>query len=477
MTKFPNPTPQIWLDFEALPTEAVDLSSEMIDQAVELSAQIPNEQRQWQTYLNVLALCSFEEWLGTRATNLTTNREHCSLNEPATANAIEAVCNLKVNEFKLCLIATGSLTDEEVTLPRAVVDLPEFVPHFYVLVEVQEEQDTALVYGFLSYDQLVNQRRRVNLEAEEDWTYQLPLNWFEGSPNHLLLNLRCLEPTVIPLPMSLPNRQLELSRMRSALEALLPQLQSPDRQLWQVLTWEQGAAVLTSPELLNWLYQLQSQTVEPQSIVSLQNHLADILQLLTQPALNAGRWLSNQLDELAQELSWALLPNFAMRGEMRSEGIPLGLSLGEEFPAIGEMRSLRSPEEEFPAIVRQLVQTGVEIPLQARGAYRNLNLAGTPLRVYAVTWPMRSESIDEWTLLLVLGGSPGISLPPGLQLRVSDQSSVLVEQVWDAGQGDSYLFTSVIGAWDEKFIVTVSLTPSIKQTLPPFSFNPQQESL
>ena len=467
MRNFPNSNTQMLLDFQALPTEAVDLSLEMIDQALELSGQIPNEQLQWQTYLNVLALCGFEEWLGTRATNLTLEREDCSVNEPATANAIAAVSNLKVNEFKLCLIATGSLTDEEVTLPRAVVDLPEFVAHFYVLVEVQEEQDTAVVYGFLSYDELVNRLRRVNLEAEEDWTYQLPLSWFESNPNHLLLNLRCLEPTAMPLPMSLPDRQMALSRMRSELEALLPQLQSPARQLWQVLTWEQGAAVLTSPELLNWLYQLQSQRVEPQSIVSVQNHLADILQLLTQPALNAGRWLSNQLDELAQELSWALLPrpSFGLRGEMRS--------LGEEFPAIGEMRSLRSPGEEFPAIVKQLEQEGVEIPLQARGAYRNLNLAGTPLRVYAVTWPIRSESIDEWTLLLVLGGSPGISLPAGLQLRVSDQTSVLVEQVWDAGQGDSYFFTSVIGTLDEKFIVTVSLTPSIKQTLPPFSFNPQ----
>jgi hypothetical protein len=452
MRNFPNPNTQILLDFEALPTEAVDLSSEMIDQAVELSSNIPNEQLQWQSYLNVLALCGFEEWLGTRATNLTLEREDCSVNEPATANAIAAVGNLKVNEFKLCLIATGSLTDEEVTLPRAVVDLPEFVAHFYVLVEVQEEQDTAFVCGFLSYEELVNRLRRVNLEAEEDWTYQLPLSWFEGNPNHLLLNLRCLEPTAIPLPLSLPNRQMALSQMRSELEALLPELQSPDRQLWQVLTWEQGAAVLTSPELLNWLYQLQSQRVEPQSIVSVQNHLADILQLLTQPALNVGRWLSNQLDELAQELSWALLPtpSFALRGEMRS--------LGEEFQAIAE----------------QLEQKGVEIPLQARGAYRNLSLAGTPLRVYAVTWPMRSESIDEWTLLLVLGGWPGISLPPGLQLRVSDQTSVLVEQVWDAGQRDSYFFTSVIGTLDEKFIVTVSLTPSIKQTLPPFSFNPQR---
>src|SRR4028119_2497392 len=67
------------LDFEVFPTQRVDLSSEAIDQAVELSLQIPNEDRQWQTYLNVLALYGFEEWLETRATDLTINREHCSV--------------------------------------------------------------------------------------------------------------------------------------------------------------------------------------------------------------------------------------------------------------------------------------------------------------------------------------------------------------------------------------------------------------
>ena len=451
MNNAPDYTTQMLLDFEVLPTEIVDLSPEAIDQAVELSLQIPNEEQQWQTYLNVLALYGFEEWLGTRATDLTINREHCSVLQPAMANAIEAVCNLTVNDFKVCLIATGTLTDEEVTLPRAVVDLPEFVAHFYVLVEVQEEQETAVVSGFLSYDQLVNRRATVNLQPEEDWTYQLPLTWFEGNVDKLLLYLRCLEVTAIPLPLSQNNRSMQLSQMRSHLEALLPQLESSERPLWQVLTWEQGVAVLTNPELLNWLYQVHRQEhPSPGSKTSLQQHLVDILQLLTQPAVNVGRWLWDELDEFAQELSWVLLPRLA--------------------PAA----AMRSPVEEFEAIMTQLEGTGVEIPLQARGAYRDLRLAGMPLRLYAVTWPLLEDSIPEWTLLLVLGAAPGTSLPLGLKLRVSDQTGVLVEQELNAGQQGSYFFTRVVGSWDEKFIVTVSLRPGIEQTLPPFTFNPER---
>lgn len=447
-----NRTAQIWLDFEPLATESVNLSPEVVDEAVALSLNIPNEERQWQTYLNALALFGFEEWLEGRSADVTINREQCSVLQPSLANAIEAVCNLNVNGFNLCLIATGSLSDEEVMLPRAVVDLPEFVPHFYVLVEVEEEYSTVTVQSFLSHEQLRNQLTRVNLEAEEDWTYQLPLTWFEGDPDRLLLNLSGLEPTAVPLPQR--DRIPSLSSIRSELETQLSQLHSSERQLSSILTWEQGAVVLTSPELLNWVYQVQRQERStpnsPGILTQSRQHLADILQLLTQPAVNVGRWLWNELDEFAQELSWVLLPTFVANAPVRS------------------------PVEEFEAIVTELEQTGVEIPLEACGAYRDLRLGGMPLRLYAVTWSLLSSPIPEWTLLLILGATPGTSLPLGLQLRVSDQTGVLVEQVLDAGQRDSYFFTSVVGTWDEKFIVSVSLPSGIQQTFPPFSFNPEQ---
>jgi hypothetical protein len=452
MNNFLDPRNQILLDYEALPAETIDLSPELINQAVEISTQIPNEELQWQTYLNALAMFSFEEWLETRAIDLNIHRNPQNL-QPATINAVPAFCHLQVNGFKLCLVATGSLADEEVSLPRSIVDLPEFIPHIYVLVEVQEEQELSVISGFLSYEQLVNQRANINLQADDDWTYQLPFNWFDSDPDNLLLSLRCLEPSAIKLPASI-DRKKQLSQVRSELEALLPQLQSPSRQLWEILTWKQGEAVLTSPELMEWVYQVQKQletrniqsNVEQQNLEFQQNHLTDILKLLTQPAINVGRWLWNELDEMAEELSWQLLPSFAMR----------------------------SPTEEFATIVRQLKQTGVNIPVQGCGAYLDLRLAGIPLRLYAVTWPLESDGIPEWTLLLVLGCAPGTNLPRGLKLRVSDQTSILVEEAFDEQEHNSYLFTSVIGSREEKFIVTVSLAPGIEHTFPPFSFNPER---
>jgi hypothetical protein len=443
MRNLSSNTTQLNLDFEVLDTAAIPFSDEQINQAVELSNTIRNSSRQWQTYINALALFAFEQWLKERDDSLTINREHCTVLQPPLANAIASVANLQVGDFKLCLISTSSLSDVEVPLSKIVVDLPEYVPHFYVLIEVLEEQESAVISSFLSYQQLIENQVRGNLQAEEDWTYQIPLSWFENNPDHLLLYLRCLEPEAITLPDVKSRTQLLLT-MQSELVALLPQLQSPASELWEVLTWEQGTAVLTNLELLNWIY--NSQQADNSSI---KTSLKDLLKLLTQPALNVGRWLWDELDELGQQFSWVLLPSLTPTAAMRS------------------------PTEEFQAIITQLQNRGLEIPSQARGAYHDLLLAGIPLRLYAVTWHILSESNPHlWTLLLVLGTASHDALPLHLKLRVSDQASILLEQETNQEQGDSYLFTRVVGGWDEKFLVSVSLMDGIELSLPPFAFYP-----
>lgn len=442
----------ILIDFEVLPAEAIALHPECIDQAVQLSSRIASETRQWQTYLNALALFGFEQWLSERASEIPVNQEHCSILQPQYANVIEAVCNLRVGEFNLCLLTTGTLTDE-VVIPRAAIDLPEYTAHFYVVLEVQEEQEQATIRGFLRHDQLVDLRQSVNLQAEQDWTYELPRSWFDSDLDHLLLYLRCLEPAAIPLPPVPNNRCSALSGMQAELMAKLPQLQSPDCPLWQVLTWEQAAAVLTSPDLLDWLYHLQIDEQSPSS------HLSELLQRLTQRVVNVGLWLRDELDEFAQSLSWVLLPVTPATAALRSLNVS----------------ATKWPTEEFEAIIAGLKSTGMEIPPDARGAYQELKLAEIPLRLYAVTWPLLSQgNIPEWTLLLVLGTQSDTDLPHGLKLQVSDQTSVLVERVLEQNTDVTYLFTRVVGTWDEIFLVTISLMNGEALTLPLFAFLPEQ---
>ena len=433
-----------YLDFDDLPTSAIILSDDDIDRAAEISGRIPNRLKQWQVYLNCLALSTFEKWLDERAESLKINPDKCTILQPALANFINGVANLQVGEFKVCLIATGSLSDEIVSLPRVVVDLPEFIPHFYVLVEVLEERLSANVYAFLSYQELLEKHNLTSLQS--DVNYQLPISCFDSSPDRLLLYLRCLEVSAISLPAIPVNRVEILASVQNQLLELLPELQLSERELSDILTWEQGTAVFTHPELLDWIYTLQQENHPPAN-----TFLPDLIKLITQPAVNAGRWLGNELDELAQGLSWVLLPSFV--------------------PASG-MHPMRSPEEEFEVIATQLQQRGLDIPIQARGAYQDILLAGIPLRMYAVTWHLVGESEQrEWSLLLILGAPALSSLPTDIKLRVSDQNGILDELGLNAEGEDSYIFTRAVGNWDEKFLVSVSLMDGVEVTLPPFAFD------
>lgn len=448
----------ISLEFERLPTTAIIIESEEINQAVELSRQIPNDARQWQTYLNALALFVFKKWLEERDEQLTVNWEQSTITKPALANVIPTVANLQIGNFKVSLITIGNSWDEQVPLSRLVVDIPEFVPHFYVFVEVLEEQECGVVRGFISYPQLIeNIETLQTIFPQADWSYEIPLTWFDNDPNRLLLYLRTLQPEAITLPTIPANRQQTLAVLESELVTLLRQLQEPETEFWEVLNWQQGTAVLTSPELIDWIYKLQTNSLNIENIETqnssletplLQASIRDLIKLITQPAINVGRWLWDELDEIGESLSWTLLPRFASISEFRS------------------------PVEELEAIKSQLQAQGLEIPLVARSGYQNFLLAGIPLRLYAIAW--NSSTVNEpnlWNLLLILGAPLANTLPENFKFRVSDKTGILTEQSVNPQQLDSYLYTCLVGGWDEKFIVTASLANGVEVTLPPFAFD------
>lgn len=438
-------------EFERLPTEAISLDAEEMHQAIEFSRPIPDDGRQWQTYLNALALFVLKKWLQERDDNLIVNWADCTITKPALANIIPNVANLQVGNFKLCLITIGNSWDEQIPLSRIVVDIPEFVPHFYVFIEVLESQELGIVRGFISYPQL-----RENLEnfqtilPQPDWNYEIPLTWFDNDPNRLLLYLLALQPDAINLPAIPNNRQQTLAAQESELATLLWQLQTPETELWQILNWQQGSAVLTSVELMDLIYKLQTGGVNQENPETplIPASIRDLIKLITQPAINVGRWLWDELDEIGESLAWTLLPRFA------------------------PLREMRSPAEELDAIALQLKAQGLEIPLVARSGYQNFLLAGIPLRLYAIAW--NSSTVNEpnlWSLLLILGATSPNTLPENFKFRVSDKTGILLEQSVNPQQRNSYLYTCLVGNWDEKFIVTASLGDDVEVTLPPFAFD------
>lgn len=229
------------LEFEWLSPDAITLDAERVNHALELSQRSPNQENCWQIYLTALALVGFEQWIQQRDSDLFLQTNHCTILSLPFADATTAACNLQINGFRLCIVGTESLFDGTIAIPQAAIDSPDAVAHFYVPVEVYEEQGQILIRGFLRYDQL-RQHQTTPLELAQDGTYRLPLDWFESDLNRLLLHLSCLEPSAIPLPTPLNAAAAQLDQI---LVQPAVKLRRWLRQQWDEAT--QGSWMLLPP--------------------------------------------------------------------------------------------------------------------------------------------------------------------------------------------------------------------------------------
>ena len=362
-------------------TEMIDLEPEQTQLAWQITENLKAEKNQLQIYFQSLAFIAFEEWLSKREPNLSVDINQTSLSQAKYAQAINAVCNLQVGEFKICLIPTLSFSDELVNIPQAVIDIPEFAAHFYIVIGVEDELEVATIRGFTRYDELYN--LIATLTVLSDGNYEVNLASFHQQTDELLLYLQCLSPVDIQLPTISDNRNY---------------------------------------------------------------YLQDVIKILTQKAVNAGLWIQNQLDEFAQELSWQLLP------------------------APSPLRRFQpTPAEDLDSILTEI--DDVEIPLIAARSYRNLELAEAKLRLYAITWCL-PETEGDWSLLLILGAIPGNKLPMGMKLRISDLTDVLDEQILEPDSNSDHLYAQIVGATQEKFLVTVTSADGKDETSVLFEFCP-----
>ncbi|WP_181016302.1 DUF1822 family protein [Pseudanabaena sp. BC1403] len=190
-------------EFETLDNDAIALSSDSLQTAANLSELVTMRSQQWQAYFNALALFGFEAWLQERAPDVRLERDNASVFEPTQAGAIAATYGLTVNQFRVCLIPIDSEPDTVISLSRILIESAEFRPHFYVLVELYEEQEQAIIKGWLRADNLI--ARQSELSLSTDWKYEIPQAWFEPDCDNLLLYWRCASPAMIDLPSLAPT--------------------------------------------------------------------------------------------------------------------------------------------------------------------------------------------------------------------------------------------------------------------------------
>lgn len=370
-------------ELEAIVPSAIALTDTQIEQARQQSLTIQDPTQQWQTYLNHLALLGFEQWLNQRASDISIHIPQNPLRQ--ATEGISVICNVIVNDFKVCLIPIESQPDE-VELPNIAVTSPELTAHFYITVAIYEEQSQIAVHSFLRYAQLTTHLPQLQLDSEQ--FYDIPINHFDPDLNRLLLYLRCSQPSAIPL------------------------------------------------------------TTNSQQLIANS-------QQLTTPLINVRRWLRNELDELAQQLSWVLLPPLTLENAMRLTA-----------------RVVNQPtsQESFENVIKQLVRDGMILPTDARVAYQDLDVAGVPSRLYAIAGTLPPDPTPEWTLLLILGPRSQTPLPRNTQLQIGVSDTPLTQQTLT--QQDNYLYAKVIGTLEEQFWVTIIAPNTEPITLPPFAFQP-----
>ncbi len=207
---------KIWLETEQF--EQAELKS--------LGNPLVNEAAQWQLYLNAIALLGFEQWLQKKTSSHIIDRTQC-------INQIGGMYNLKVDEFKLNLIIKEHVLDEVAEIPREAIERPDLAAHFYVLLEVSEEQQRVMIRGFLRYDRLRHYCSQVD-NGLQVGNYLIPLSLFDSEPHHLLFYCDFLEPSAIPLPVI---STAHFATSKASLETTFTRFQATHIQLNR---WIQG---------------------------------------------------------------------------------------------------------------------------------------------------------------------------------------------------------------------------------------------
>ncbi len=182
--------------------------------------------------------------------------------------------------------------------------------------------------------------------------------------------------------------------------------------------------------------------------ISIGAQVAAVAQSAKQSKIRVGQWLNRQLDDLAAELSWVLMPPMT--------------------PQTAGLRSATATaSNSFAQVLGTIASEGIMISDLSQTAYYDLVTADPAVRLYAVVGQLNPT---EWSLLLVLGNPDGIALPANLQLRVSDGRQILVEESVEVARSQAYLYTQLIGDMDEGFQVAVTLPSGTVHVFPEFVF-------
>ncbi|MEM9213206.1 MAG: DUF1822 family protein [Cyanobacteria bacterium P01_F01_bin.150] len=180
--------------------EWVELIPEHCERAYALSW---SGDRPWSLYQQAFALFGFATWLHQRAPEIDGPIESLlsaiSVSELSSGLWVGGTVIVSVGDFQVCLLPGPSLSDDQVAVPSEVLESFQNGCHFYVWVVVNLELEQVAVRSFQHYGTL--RQACASINPGPDGTYWIDEEYFEPNPDQLLLQLTCLAPEAIPLPV------------------------------------------------------------------------------------------------------------------------------------------------------------------------------------------------------------------------------------------------------------------------------------
>ncbi len=178
------------------------LKPKYFDKAREIGKKVTGERNQWKTYLSAIALLAFEEWLQKLAPDIQLEIDNSSIFQTQYQTLIDAVCNIKFSNLKLCLIPIDILADSWITVPENIINSPELAAHLYILLEVIEDEKELIFRGFMYRDEILEYQQSANFTGTKQHSnsFKIPLFCFDTEINNFLIYSRFLEPNAITLP-------------------------------------------------------------------------------------------------------------------------------------------------------------------------------------------------------------------------------------------------------------------------------------
>lgn len=208
-----------------------------------------NPAARWTAYLNTLCLSQVVSWLATYS-----DGEFLQLQSRPDASIWEMVNGtvITLDQTQIVLIPTDQTNPFDVCIPQEWVDIPAWVPDYYVAVQLNLVEGWLRVWGYTTRAQILDRSTYDRVTQ----TYALELNEVISNLDVMWVTQESCPPTTsqLPaLPRLLPSAIEPLLAKLSCLTSFSPRLALP---------FPEWAAILASDENRERLYQLRLKQCE-----------------------------------------------------------------------------------------------------------------------------------------------------------------------------------------------------------------------